>query len=346
MTRRDHLLVTALAATGLVVTLWQCWYIYLPPAQAAEWARGLFWCRLTPQVDCFESLSKFGAEIKAGPLPVFATLAALFLWQVLLGAFAWVAEAGPREAWLAVAKLVSFPTAGFAVFVLLHDYSVAKVTSASSLLVAVVAVTACVHTVVRGIRGARLGAGRAGALGFLAIAALFGFFLHGAGAARLEIDRVEREREAAPPNIRYVDFAPQVPRAGAASLGDPTAPAELLLFVDPDDQASRQVMLQLANLAPEYAERVFVYVFAKGEHGPRLLLAHRANTLERYLRTLAEAPGDPATVRDLAARQEQARQDLGIEEFPAAVWGRHPNQRTTGVFELKDVLERAAFRHE
>jgi hypothetical protein len=68
--------------------------------------------------------------------------------------------------------------------------------------------------------------------------------------------------------------------------------------------------------------------------------------LERYLRTLAEAPGDPATVRDLAARQEQARKDLGIDEFPAAVWGRHPNQRATGNFVLKNVLEQAAFRHE
>jgi hypothetical protein len=230
--------------------------------------------------------------------------------------------------------------------VLLHDYSVAKVTSVSSLLVAAVAISMCVHTVVRGVRGARLGAGRAGALVLLAAAALFGFFLHGAGAARLEIDRLEREREAAPPNIRYVDFAPQMPRAGAATLGRPTAPAELLLFVDPGDKASRKVMSDLANLAPEYAERVFVYVFAKGEYGPALLLAHRADMLERYLRTLAEAPGDPATVADLAARQDKARQDLGIEEFPAAVWGRHPNQRATGAFDLKDALEQAAFRHE
>lgn len=342
MTRRDHLLVTALAAVGLIVTLWQTWYVYLPTAQAAT----VDWCRLTPHIDCFESLSKFGASILAWRLPVFATLVAVFAYQVLLAAFACVAAADAREAWLAIARLVAFPAAGLAVFVLLHDYSVAKVTSVSSLLVTTVAVAMCVHTVVRGIRGVRLGAGLAGTFGFLAIAALLGFFVQGAGSARLEIDRLQREREAAPPNIRYVDFAPQVPRAGAANLGRPTAPAELLLFVDPDNEASRKVMRELANLAPAYADRVFVYIFAKGKQGIRLLLAYRADMLERYLRTLADPPGDPATVRDLAARQDQAREDLGIKELPAAVWGQRPNQRATGDFDLKDVLERAAFRHE
>jgi len=346
MTRRDHLLVTTLATAGLLLTLWQCWYIYLPPDQAAEQARQVFWCRLGEHIDCFESLSHFGATLFAGPVPVFATLAALFAYQLLLAAAAWVASAGAREAWIGVARLVSFPTAGLAIFVLLHDYSVAKVTSLSALLVAATSLALCIDAVLRGIRGVRFTAGLLGSLGLLVVAGLLGFFLHGAGSARLEIDRIMREREAAPPNIRYVDFAPQLPRAGAASLGRATAPAEVVLFVDPSDPRSRAVMIDAANLAPEYAERVFMYIVATGEYGPQLLLAHRADMLERYLRTLAEAPGVLATVQDLAARQEQARVDLGITELPAAVWGRHPNQRATGAFKLRDVLEQAAFRHE
>ena len=133
MMRRDHAVLTALAAGGLLLTLFQCWYISLPLADASTFDI----CRFSESLNCFKSLHAFGEDLRAGFLPVIPLLCAVFLLQTALCGFAWVVTGKTHDAWLGVARLMSFPASGLAVYVLLHDFMAAEVTSVSAILVAI-----------------------------------------------------------------------------------------------------------------------------------------------------------------------------------------------------------------
>ncbi len=173
MTRRDHAVLTALAASGALLTLFQNWYISLPLEEASR----IDLCRLTPAINCFKSLYAHGPEMLAFGLPVFPALLAIFVFQTALCGFAWVAAAARADAWLSLARLASFPASGLAIFVLLNDMMVAKATSVSAILVAGASLAISVLTVVHGLGKLRLrNAGRA-SVGLLLAALLAGFFV-------------------------------------------------------------------------------------------------------------------------------------------------------------------------
>jgi len=330
MTRRDHALLTALLGAGLALTLFQCWYVYLPPTEAAD----VHFCQLTPQLDCFESLNRYGASLHVFGLPVFPALAGVFFFQLALCGFAWTVAGAVREAWLGIARLASFPAAGLAIYVLLSDYLVAKTTSASSILVALIYLAIAALAVLQGLQGARLHAGGRWTAGIALAACLFGFFLHGAGSSRREIARVLLERETRKPDVLWADFAPFMPRTGFATLGNPLAETELLLFVDLSQDSSRAIVRDALQVVPETNAGICVRVYG----GADLILAQRSGRLRAYLRDLAPPPGDAASVRHLVERQERGRRKLNVTELPTAVW---KGGRRSGGFALRDVLAAA-----
>jgi hypothetical protein len=313
MTRRDHALLTLLLTAGFALTLFQCWYVYLPPERAA----GINFCRLTEQIDCFESLNRQGASLEVLGVPVFPALAAAFFFQLALCGFAWTVSGAVREAWLGIARLTAFPAAGLAIYVLLSDYLVAKTTSASAILVALVYLAIAVLVILQGLQGARL---RAGARG-----------------SRREIARVLLERETQRPDVLWADFAAFVPRAGFATLGNPLAKTEVLLFVDLSQEASRALIRDAAEIVPEQDAEVCVRLYG----GADLILAQQQGRLRDYLRAPDLTPGDAASVAHLLARQERARRQLRVTELPTAVW---KGGRRSGAFALRDVL--AAAMHQ
>jgi len=329
MTRRDHVVLTALAGAGLLLALFQCWYAYLPPEDAAL----LDFCRFSELLDCYESLNRTGHTLVVWVVPVIPALAGVFLFQTALCGFAWTAQAASREAWIALARLASFPATGLAAFVLLNDYLIAKATSLSAVLVAGLCVAINVLTVLRGLEGARLLAGARWAALIALCAALFAFFVSGAGNARRTAARVRMELETAPPDVRVPAFAPRVPRAGAAAIGDPRAETEVLVFLDPAQESSRAVMRELAALE---AEDVLVHVYAPGEAGARLMLAQSRGDLAGYLgdpKPLPDEELDPFRLH--VERQQKAWRALGVDRLPAAVCRKN---RWIGEVDLQRVL--------
>lgn len=322
MTRRDHSLLTALALAGLALTLYQCWYVSLPTDVAA----GIDFCRWVGFVDCFESLNRHGASM----LWVFAFLAGLFFLIAALALFAWIAPPRDREAWLGVARLLSFPGSGLAIYVLLSDFLVANTTSPSALAVALICLTLNARTLLRGLGGMRLTAGASWTAGFAAAAFLLAFFVHGAAGARRESARVRLEQSEAPPQVRWARFEPEIPRREAAALGDPLAPIEVLLFVDPDEEASRRVMRDALRLA---RKDTLFYFFADGDHGARMMAAHRNGRLAAYLENPTADPAiDLEPFRAEIARQQAAAK---VTELPTVISG---DGRRTGDFDLGAVL--------
>jgi len=331
MTRRDHSVLTVLAACGALLTLYQCWYIHLSLEEAARFDL----CRFNKVLNCWYSLYAQGEGLRALGLPVFSTLFALFFFQLLLSGFSWVAAPSRREAWLALARLVSFPVSGLAVYVLLNDLMVFKVTSVSAILVALASLAISVTTVLHGVRWTGILHGGSATWGLLLAALLSGYLLYGAGSSRREADEVEREQMMAPASVRYATFAPSIPRRHAAALGDPVAQGEVLLFVDPEQAASRAIMREALEIMPAYAEQVFMSIYAPGEHGVLLVLAQKRDSLPAYLESLTLPPGDPESVRHIAERQEEAWRELGIDSFPTALW---KGGKRSGVFALREIL--------
>jgi hypothetical protein len=317
MTRREHGRLTLLALLGAAVALFQCWYVYLPADRAAAFDL----CQVTRHVDCFQSLHKFGAEMVPFGIPVIAALLALFLFMAGLALLAWTVEGAPREAWLALARLSAFPQAGLLVYVLLSDYVVAHATSPTTLLLAALSLPVAAGVVLRGgVRGVPLRAGAAWPVGLAAAGALLCLFLHGAGVARQTVLRVEEEREAETPPIRWQSFARAIPRAGAAMLGNPTAEREILLFVDPGEEASRSLLREAADLGLGPKSDLLLVLYAKGDAGARLVAAHAAGRLAALLRAPDAWDGDLAAARAIVERQEAAMDALGIRAFPTALW--------------------------
>jgi hypothetical protein len=330
MTRRDHALLTVLVGAGLALTLFQCWYVYLPPERAA----GVAFCRLTEELDCFESLNRHGASLKVLGIPVFSALSGVFFFQLALCGFAWTVAGAVREAWLGVARLIAFPAAGLAIYVLLSDYLVAKTTSASAILVALLFLAIAVLAILQGLQGARLRVGGRWTAGFALAATLFGFFLYGAGSSRRDIARVLLERETQRPDVLWADFATFVPRAGFATLGNPLAETEVLLFIDLTQDASRALVREALQTVPETNAEVCLRLYG----GADLILAQRSGRLRDYLRDLEPPPGNAASVGYLIEREDRARRELKVTELPTAVW---KGDRRSGAFALRDVLAAA-----
>jgi len=315
--RRDHALFAGGALAGLALSVFQIWYVALPLDRAARFD----FCRWTPQLDCFESLHTNGVAL----LPVLAALAAIFLLECALAAFA-AGTAPPRsEAWLGLARLASFPATGLAVYVLLADYLDAKKTSPSALLIALVSVGMNVHAVLRGKLGVRV---RDGGLAPLALAlgcALFGFFLEGAAGAAREADLTEARLAVAPPAVIIPDFETQIPRQGAVLLGDPRAKHEVLLFLDPEQPASLSL---LRDALDTKEEEVVLQVYFKG----RALPADGRAILEAVARGEPLVPEKPGT---LPERQAAAAK---LTEYPTAIW---KTGRKSGAFTLADTVAAA-----
>jgi hypothetical protein len=336
MSRRRHLTLTVLAAAGAVVSLYQCWYVSLPLEQAATFDL----CRLTPALDCFRSLHAFGGDLRALGMPVLPLVAVLFLYQAALCGFAWVVDGARRESWPALACLVSFPLSGLALFVILNDVVVVGASSLSAVLVAIASLAISTTAVLAGLRGVRLTAGGRGAAPLAVAAALAGILLSGAVTSRRTVDLLLRERQMAPPGLRWSTFAHDLPRAGAATLGRPRAPAEVVLIVDPADGRSQDLMRQAAELMPRHEGEVLLTIYAPGESGARLVLARREGTLDAFLRGKAAPAGDPAPLRPLVEWQEEQWRALGVDpaDLPVAIWR---TGREQGAVHLPRVLEAA-----
>ncbi len=282
MIRRQHAFLTALAVLGLLVSVFQAWVVHLPPGDAAT----IDWCRFTRQVDCYESLIRYGKSITVGPLPVFATLLALYFFMATLVGTSWFVRPARAEGLIGLAGITAFLATGLALFVLLHDYQVAKVTSASAIASAGLGLTLSILAVLRGFPAAGLRAGLPAAGALLAIAALFAFLVHEAGATRLDAYwfKIHQESEHAPRHILHAGPPRDLPRAGAARLGQPSAENEALVFLS-DDDASRGLARALAAREREFADRFLVHLFATGEFGRDLLRAQRRGKLRQFLET-------------------------------------------------------------
>ncbi len=314
MTRREHALFAGSALAGLALSVFQVWYVALPLDRAARFDL----CRWTPKLDCFDSLHANGVAL----LPVLAALAAIFLLECALAALAAGTVPPRNEAWLGLARLASFPASGLAVYVLLADYLDAKKTSPSALLIALLSVVMNVHAVLRGRLGVRVREGGAAPVALALGCALIGFFLEGAAGAAREADAVQVAKAVAPPAVILPDFETQIPRQGAVALGDPRAKHEVLLFLDPEQQASLALLREALDAKQE---DVLLHVYLKG----RALPADGRATLEAVSRGEPPPPETPTTLpeRHVAAAK--------LAEYPTAIW---KTGRKTGAFTLADIL--------
>ncbi len=171
------------------------------------------------------------------------------------------------------------------------------------------------------------------------IALAAGFLLNGAGRASLAATRIEIERQGEPAALRWSRFAYSIPRVNAAPLGSPTARRELLLFVDPSQVASRDVMRAAA--AMKLGNSVCIYFYSTDG---ALLSAHRNGQLTTYLKTAgvdhSGTPTDGSTDGLLdgptvATTQMNAARKVGIGEFPTAWWH---NGKKSGSLDLAALI--------
>jgi len=334
MTRRDHNLLAALAGAGALLTLFQVWYISLPMADALAFDI----CRLSPVINCYRSLHAHGDGLAAFGVFVFPALCGLFWFMFGLCAFAWVVGPAQRDAWLGLARLLSFPAAGLALFVLLHDFTVAKATSISGIVVAVLALSIAVTTILKGLSVTGLRHAGWPAAGLAAAAMLTAFFLQGIVSARRGSDIVLLQRGEQAPGVLWPRFARNLARRDAARLGKWTAPREVLLFVDPDDEASRAIMREAAEVMPEFADRVLLTIYARGKRGAELVLAQREGALARYL-TDGKPPAGPLDAVKAFVADQEAGWPGSVKTLPAVVGA---NRAQSGSFSLRAFLDRAA----
>jgi hypothetical protein len=317
MTRRDHALFAGAAVAGFLLAAFQIWYVALPVDRAAQ----LDYCRWTEHLDCFESLQRGGG----GLLPVLAALAAVLLFEAALAMLAFTADPPRREAWAGLAGLASFPASGLAAYVLLsHSLDLGK-TSPSTLLIALLSIAQNVRIVLKAKLGVRMRDAGAAPFALAGAAALFGFFLGGAAGDAREAAANEMVRELAPPAVVLPDFEPQVPRGGAASLGDARATVEVLLFLDPEQEESRNLLRDALEVKDP---AVILQVYLKG----RALPADARALLE------AAARGDPLPAAEPSVHPARAVVAARITEYPTAIW---KGGRQTGGVALAQVLAAA-----
>jgi hypothetical protein len=329
MTNGESKLRTALASAALLLTLFQCWYVYLPDIEAVTFHH----CRLNAQLDCYKSLSLHGAEMTPFGIPVFPALAAIYFWMAALLACSRTADEPRRTSWGAWASILAFPAVGLSVYVMLDDVLIAKATSLSTLLVLGIGIALCVMGIVRGIATAALRRNVLSVVGFGALAILVGTLLYGAGANRLDAREIEIAREAQPAQLRWSRFALDVPRVGAAHLGEETAPHEVLVVVDPSDEASRGLMKAAAALGPTLGSQIAIYFYAPSD--PGLLAAFHAGKLKDYLEDPASFPRAAGALPQGFERQNAALTKIGVAQYPTALW---QGGRQSGAIDLREVI--------
>jgi len=316
-----------LATTGLALALFQCWYVYLPADEAIRFHH----CRLNAHLDCFKSLSIYGADMMPFGLPVFPALAGLYVWMAALLGFATTADEPRRSGWVAWAGVLAFPVTGLSAYVLLNDLMVAKATSVSTLLLLAHGIALFLMAVLGGISMPAMRAGARSAFAFAPVALLAAFLLHGAGDTRLAAREVEIERESAPAQLRWSRFAHNLPRLDAAHLGKQTAAYEVLLFVDPKQSESRALMSAAEALRSSLGQEISIYVYAPDD--PRLLKAFRDGKLSEFLKQPESF--DATDAPQGFARQQAAIRELGIGTLPAARWR---NGSAQGAIDLTAIL--------
>jgi hypothetical protein len=314
MTRRDHALIAGASCAGAVLAIFQVWYVALPLDRAARFD----WCQWR-YLDCFESLHR-----QEGLLPVLAALAAVYLVKAVLAGLA-LGDASPRsDAWLGIARLLSFPASGLAVYAVLSDYLEWGKTSPSALLLVLLSVAMAVHAVVKGGLAVSLRAGGLVPAVVVLAAAPFGFFLEGAAGAARESDRAKAAAWTAAPSALVADFEPEIPREGAARIGDPTATTEVLLFLDPAQEASRKLLREA--LAADVQDAVLqVYLKDRAlSPGARALLESAAR-------------GDPLPPLEATPLSGRIFAAANIDRYPTAIT---KGGRKSGDFTLASVLAR------
>jgi hypothetical protein len=299
MTRRDHSLFAGAAVAGFLLAAFQVWYVALPLDRAARFD----YCQWTSQLDCFESLHRGGGAL----LPVLAALASVLLVEAALAMLALGADPPRGEAWAGLARLVSFPASGLAVYVLLDQSLTLGKASPSTVLLVLLSVGQNVLVVVRARLGVRVADAGAAPFALVGAAALFGFFLEGAAGDAREAAANEVAVQLAPPAVVLPDFEQGIPREGAVQLGEARAPVEVLLFLDPEQEESRNVLKDALELkAPD----VILHVYLKG----RALPPDARPLLE------AAARGDPLPPAEPSVHPARAVAAAKITEYPTAIW--------------------------
>jgi hypothetical protein len=263
-------------------------------------------------------------------IAVLPALAMLYLFQLGLLAYAGQASEAQREGLGAWARVATLPTAGLCLYTILDNILVAKATSLSGLLMTGAAIWGVVITLAHGVRGPGLKrTAKTGTLLLLA-AVLCGHFLGGAATARLELRAVEADLAAQPTRVRFPKFGTSIPRTGAAVLGSPNAREEVLVFLDPAQEKSRDTLASL--LSGKSTKRNVVYV--TGPHAVGLAVAQKLGFARAYLEQMAKGPdASPRTLiqrlggnPDLLESEEililverQRRRLTDIDTFPS-VW--------------------------
>jgi hypothetical protein len=317
MTRRDHALFAGAAVAGFLLAAFQIWYVALPLDPAARFD----YCRWTDHLDCFESLHRDGGAL----LPVLAALAAVLLLEAALAMLAIGADPPRSEAWAALAQLASFPASGLAVYVLLDQSLDLGKASPSTVLLVLLSVGQNVLVVLRGRLGVRVAEAGAAPFALAGAAALFGFFIEGAAGDAREAAANEVAVQLAPPAVVLPAFDPQIPREGAASLGEARAAVEVLLFLDPEQEESRNVLRDALEVA---APDVILHVYLKGR------------ALPRDARPLLEAAarGGALPAAEPSVHPARAASAAKITEYPTAIW---KGGRQVGGVSLAQVLAAA-----
>ncbi|HEX5136690.1 MAG TPA: hypothetical protein VFY93_06945 [Planctomycetota bacterium] len=320
MTREDHALFAGAAVAGLLLAAFQIWYVALPFDVAAH-IDALRW---TGHLDAFDSLHRDGAAL----LPVLVTIAGVLLFEAALAVLASGAEPPRSDAWAGLARLASFPASGLAIYVLLDQSLDRGKASPTSVAIALLSVGQNVLVVLRAKLSVRVRDGGAAPWALAAAAALFALFLGGAAGAARVSDKNEKERALQPPAVVLPDFEQEIPREGAAALGDAHAPVEVLLFLDPEQEESRNV---LKDALAETSKDVILHVYLKGR------------ALPKDARALLEAAarGDALPTAEPSILPGRALEAARITEYPTAIWR---GGRQAGAITLAHVLHAAASR--
>jgi hypothetical protein len=162
-------------------------------------------------------------------------------------------------------------------------------------------------------------------------ATAFGWSVAGAGEDRRELARHRAGRARAPPPVDWRTFAPDVPPAGAASIGRTVAPIEILLVLDPEQESARRLLDEAATLG----EDVVVRIFAPGERGADLVLAHRDGKLAAWPEYESD---ERAMVLPIVEHQARGLAAAGVSSLPAALWN---GGSRSGAFTLAEVADAA-----
>jgi len=318
MTREDHALFAGAAVAGLLLAAFQIWYVALPFDTAAH-IDALRW---TQHLDAFESLHRDGPAL----LSVLTALAGVLLFEAALAMLAFGAEPPRGDAWSGLARLASFPVSGLAIYVILDQSLNRGKASPTSVAIALLSVGQNVLVVLRAKLGVRVRDAGAAPWALAAAGALFAFFLGGAAGDARVSDKHEKERALQPPAVVLPDFEQQIPREGAAALGDAHAPVEVLLFLDPEQEKSRDV---LKDALAQTSKDVILHVYLKNRALPKDARA----LLEAAARGEALPPAEPSL---LPARAATAAR---IREYPTAIW---KGGRQNGGVSLEQVLHAAS----